>query len=113
MVKSLEFTAPKSKQYTWLIDFVEELPSMLERTSSQTSSHLQVDAYPGLHFAVALSKWHQENETKANHDESTAVLHRVILRYPLVAFLLLQKLGIPIPKELSALQQAQPETGFR
>lgn len=58
----LDFTAPKCKQWAWFLDFIDELPTSLERSGH--ASHLQLDAYPGLWFAKALCRWQIETEEK-------------------------------------------------
>lgn len=91
---------------------MEELPSVVSKASYQGHAHLQVDSFPGLHYAKALCMWHKEEDSKDNHAESTRYLQRIILRYPLACKLLLQKLQASIPAQLSTLTNAQPETGF-
>lgn len=108
----LDFTAPKARQYSWFIDFVEELPKTLSTAVHQDMAHLQVDSFPGLHYAKALSMWHKEEDSKDSHQVSTSELQRAILRYPLAVYLLLQKLQSSIPTELRVLSNAQPEASF-
>ncbi|KAK9897024.1 DUF654-domain-containing protein [Cystobasidium minutum MCA 4210] len=108
----LDFTAPKARQYSWFIDFMEELPRTLSQVGHQGVAHLEVDSFPGLHYAKALSLWHKEEDAKESHERSTSELQRAIMRYPLVSYLLLQKLQLSIPKELAGLSNAQPESGF-
>lgn len=109
---SLDFTAPKARQYNWFVDFVEELPKTLDNASYEGIPHLEIDSFPGLHFAKALCLWHQEEDTKGSHDRSTAELQRAIMRYPLACHLLLQKLQSSVPRELAALTNAKPEAGY-
>lgn len=109
---SLDFTAPKARQYTWFIDFVDELPDTLSQSAQEGLAHLQIDSYPGLHYGKALARWHKEEDAKESHDQSTHDLQHAILKYPLACYLLLQKLQSSIPAELSAAPNAQPESGF-
>lgn len=110
--RSLDFTAPKARQYTWFIDFVDELPSMLANGAHEGLAHLQVDSFPGLHYGKALCMWHKEEDAKEDHAESTKLLQEALLKYPLVCYLLVQKLQSSIPNELSTLINSQPESGF-
>lgn len=105
----LDFTAPKSKQYTWLLDFLQEMPSSLKLVHD---NHLRIEGYPGLFYAKALCRWHHEEDSKQPHDQSNKDLQQAVLRYPLTCRILYEKIGFAVPSTIASLQHAQPDQGF-
>lgn len=108
--ESLDFTAPKAKQYTWFVDFIAELPRTLAQTGH--AAHLQIDSYPGLWYAKALCQWHLEEAGKQSHTQSTKSLQQAILRYPLTLGILISKLDRNAPADIAKLDIAQAESGY-
>ncbi|GAA94589.1 uncharacterized protein L969DRAFT_19174 [Mixia osmundae IAM 14324] len=88
----LDFTAVKAQQYT----FIEKLlASAREQRSTSAPDMLDLDGYPGLAFAAALSRF------LAGAQGSEERLEEAILDFPMVVCYLTDKLGLRTPQIFS------------
>ncbi|KAH9810580.1 transcriptional repressor TCF25-domain-containing protein [Melampsora americana] len=101
----IDFLAPKAKQYEYFLYLAEHFDALegwgLPRTG-----------YAGFAYATALCRWHHEEEQNKSHEISTKELETAIIRFPQVISPLSEKLGISLPKRLSAVKRAAPRSGF-
>ena len=101
----IEFLAPKAKQGDWLDSLVSDLPAVL----GDGPDALRLDAYPGLAYAHALATFDRESK---DHSESTKLLRKAILRFPMLVLPLFDKLQLSWPKEIADLPRGQLRTSY-
>jgi hypothetical protein len=122
---SLDFLAPKAKQYTWFLEFLEVSSKSLFAPPPpgevEENQQLRLDAFPGMAFAKAWALWQVEagqkkvervstlisvicrptHATLQDHEGSTDALRSAILKFPMVIPLLFDKLGVNPPKQFA------------